>query len=411
MSAPKYRYQPEGKVPGMKGSQHTCPGCGKSRQFTRWVDTRTGELLPEEYGRCNNTDRCGYDLSPYSKEAAETSYADEVREHEQMPKEWFTVTGKSKRNKISRSSALSQLMAMTEATHEQAEAVVSYVYDQPDRNRKTPGPATPPPAKVYTIPDDIFSRSLANYERNNFARLLAVHFGLTVAQDLLQRFQIGTSAHWPGSSVFWILDEPNRARGGQVVLFADDGHTAKYDAADGERKRCTSWVHTALLQAHQKRGQAAPDWLTEYNADAPKFPILFGLQQLQTAPADQPLAIVEAPATAVFCSGYFPAFIWLAVGALDWLTVERLASVKGRKVRLFPDLSKTGKAFQKWTAAAERLRAAGFSVEVDTLLEEQASQQEREGSYDIRDYLLEQWPGYPPSWDTGLVSQNHSNQF
>jgi hypothetical protein len=367
MSTPKsYRYQFE-----KKGSQHPCPACGKRREFTRYIDTKTGDLLPEAFGRCNRADRCGHDQSPYQPDERGRVYADEVRAYER--EQWKAEQTGNRSKSASRPAS--------RPAH----------YSYPAMSKPEPAPT------IYTIPDEVFSRSLAHYDRNNFAALLTKHFGAGAARDLLERFHLGTSAHWPGACVFWLIDEADRARGGQVVLFGEDGHTARYTDHEGNPKRATTWVHTALTRTY--RHQSAPPWLTGYADHAPKFPILFGLPQLRTAPADYPVAIVEAPATAVFCSGYFPAFLWLAVGALDWLNAERLASVKSRKIRLFPDLSETGTACQKWTAAAERLQAVGFSVEVDTLLEQQASPKERTNKYDLRDYLLEQWPGYPPEWD------------
>lgn len=396
------RYRLEGKVPGMKGSKHPCPACGKFRQFTRWIDTRTGDLLPDEYGCCNNKGKCGYDLSPYAKGPAGISYADQIRQRDRIPKVWFMLASKLHRSGSSRSTVADALRFQEGASPEQAETVVRYIFgSKPDRQAKSQLPL----AKIYTIPDEVFNRSLAHYDRNNFHWLLADHFGRTVAQDLLQRFQIGTSSHWQGACVFWFIDEQYRVRGGQVTKYdlipgKRYGHKAKYLNRDNEEKTCFTSANDALYWRYEKLNQPVPDWLTEYQAKATRYPILFGQHQLRTAPADMPLAIVEGPATAVFCTPYFPVYVWLAVGALEWLTTERLASVKARTIRLFPDLSKTGIAYQKWAAKAERLRQAGFSVEVDTMLEQQAELEEREESYDLRDYLMKQWPGYPPSWDT-----------
>ena len=46
-------------------SRTPCPACGKPRCYTRYLDTDTGELLPDEYGRCDHEANCGHHRNPY----------------------------------------------------------------------------------------------------------------------------------------------------------------------------------------------------------------------------------------------------------------------------------------------------------------------------------------------------------
>jgi hypothetical protein len=148
---------------------------------------------------------------------------------------------------------------------------------------------------------------------------------------------------------------------------------------------------------------------------------------LQVVPVDKPIAIVEAPKTAVIASALIPAFVWLAVGGKSYLNAERLASIKSRRIILYPDLN----AYNDWSRRAEQLRAKGFIIEVSDFLECHASEEQQQAGLDIADYLLQQpptvttiaeqlaWPGsilkpdesaierlrvepcdtYPPEWD------------
>ena len=325
-------------------SRTACPGCEEPHCFTRYLDTDTGELLPGEYGRCDRETNCGYVLSPYTRPAGGgLSYATAAEREEALPA-------------------------------------------SPPRLVR-PAPAAPGP--VVSIPAEVMQASLGHYERNALARLLQVHFGAGVAAELLTRFQLGTSAHWPGACVFWLIDEQGRVRGGQVVLYDETGHTVK------EPCRHTTWAHTALAAASQRRGLSPPTWLANYEAHGQKSPCLFGLPQLATTPPTAPVALVESAKTALLATPYFPRYVWLATMGLSYLTAERLAPLRGRRLMLFPDAG----AFDKWQAKAHELRDLGFEVQVSQELEQLAKEEERRAGLDLADVLLREWPGYPPSWD------------
>jgi len=333
-------------------SRYTCPACEHRRELARYVDTETGELLPEEFGKCNRADNCGYHLSPYHAAPGGQSYAEQVREAEQ-PTGWQRPA-------------------------------------PAPRPRLAPTLKATAPAPVVSIPADVLRATLGHYQHNALARLLHQHFGAGVASALLLRFQLGTSAHWPGACVFWLVDEQARVRGGQVVLYDETGHTVKHPS------RCTTWAHTALGARARRLGQPAPDWLTSYSAnEVPKCPCLFGLPQLASAAPSQPVALVESAKTAMLCTPYLPAYVWLATMGKSYLTAERLAPVRGRRLVLFPDAG----ALADWQRRAEELRAQGFTVTVSTWLESTVTPEQHAAGYDLADVVLTEWPGYPPSWD------------
>lgn len=344
LTAHRYTLQP---YAGPK-SRTTCPACGKPRCFTRYLDTDTGELLPDEYGRCDREVNCGHHCNPYHAGSGAASYAQQVRLD-------------AKTGRLASPVALRQVPQL---------------------------PAAPVP--VLSIPADVFTASLGHYERNALAQLLRAHFGLGVADELLSRFQVGTSAYWPGACVFWLLDTHSRVRGGQVVLYDATGHTVK------EPRRCTTWAHTALAQHYQRRGYPVPPWLANYRADAnPKSPCLFGLPQLATAPATQPVALVESAKTAMLATPYFPRYVWLATMGLSYLTADRMEPLRGRRIVLYPDAG----CLDKWQGKTDELRRLGFDVHVSDTLEKLATAEERRAGLDLADVLLREWPGYPPNWD------------
>ncbi|NEU66402.1 DUF6371 domain-containing protein [Spirosoma agri] len=399
MSATTFRYQ----LP-KKAIKIDCPNCGPKHRKTlsRYIDTQTGEPLPEIYGRCDRESNCGYHLNPYEKGLSGRSYYTDVRARSSIgpiPKTWFRLAAKQKHSGAPKQTIIAHLIQQEGATLEQAERVAAFLFDQPVTR---PAPAVASQNQLYTIPDEVFQQSLGYYPRNQFSRLLHQHFGASVADNLLKRFNIGTSGRWPGACVFWYIDEQQRIRGGQIKLFDDTFHTVKYVVKNGEKRTRTTWVHSAYARRCDEQKQPYPDWLTAYldeRNDVQKSPCLFGLPQLVTAPPDQPVAIVEAPKTAVISTPYFPDFIWLAVGALSYLNAERLAPLRGRKIELFPDLSKDGSAFDRWNRVAGELLAEGFHITVSTYLEDNATADERAAGLDLADFLLEQWTGYPTQWD------------
>ena len=347
----RYRLQP---FSGPK-SRSTCPNCEKAKQFVRWVDTSTDEQLPEQFGRCERKDKCGYSLSPYDLGPGGISYAEAQR---------TTIPFSSIGGRI-----------------------------------RLAAKPTPP---LSTIPEEILQQTMRRYERNVFAQLLQDHFGQGVAKDLLHRFEIGTSTHWEGATVFWQRDELGRVRGGQVVLFKPDGHTSKRLNANGEPMRCITWVHKAMAARYRKLGKTHPGWLLPFLNQVnpiPKSPSLYGLAQLAQVRAGQPVAIVEAPKTAVVCTAYQPEFTWFAVGALGYLNAERLSPLKSHPITLYPDASLNGGAYRQWQDTAKSLEKQGFVIQVSSLLEHHTTPDEQAAGSDLADFLLAQWAGYPPSWD------------
>lgn len=339
-------------------SRTDCPACGKPRCFTRYLDSNTGELLPDKYGRCNREVNCGYHFTPYEITAFGLSYAQQAKLN----------------------------------TRPNNTCTTPSVLDDPLlRPALTPSRST----VIRCIPHDVFTASLGNYQRNNLACLLRQNFGWGIADELLARFQLGTSAYWPGACVFWLVDEQGRIRGGQVVLYDETGHTVKQHRPDNTLYRCTRWAHTALAYAYRQRGTSLPNWLSDYEQHGQKSPCLFGLPQLATAPAGQPVALVESAKTAILATLYFQQYTWLATMGLSYLTPERLEPLRGRRIVLFPDAG----ALAIWRAKADELRCLGFTVQVSDALENMVTADEREAGHDLADVLLNEWPGYPPSWD------------
>lgn len=316
-------------------SRHTCPECGKRREFTRYVDT-LGEIeFPTYVGKCNREMNCGYHYTP--------------RQYFKDVDICFDWQGniKSGRTDAPRPRPLFG-------------------------GKLQPTAAPTPPASL--IDPAIFRRSLANYQRNNFAKFLYSKFGQEMADAALNRYHVGTSRHWQnaGATVFWQVDIKGEVRTGKVMLYDPD--TGKRDKSE---HRKPNWVHVLLK---------LPGFHLEQ--------CFLGEHLLSSEPS-KAVAIVESEKTAIVASIYFARmnYLWLATGGKNFPPLERLEALRGRRVVLFPDTgqpkgTETKTPFERWSEKADELRKAGFHVEVSTLLERGATADEREAGADLADYLL-----------------------
>ncbi|WP_303041646.1 PG0870-related protein, partial [Duncaniella muris] len=45
-------------------TRHPCPACHKKRCFSRYIDTEKQISFPDDVGRCDHEQSCGYHLTP-----------------------------------------------------------------------------------------------------------------------------------------------------------------------------------------------------------------------------------------------------------------------------------------------------------------------------------------------------------
>jgi hypothetical protein len=169
-------------------TRHTCPKCGKRRQFVRYIHTITREPLGQQVGRCNREQKCAYHYTP---------------------KQFFAD------QKIMRS------------------------YRNPP-----PIPRTPKLVQCHQpsyIPLALLKATLKNYEANHLITYLQSRLGHDKIQQLIAQFYIGTSKHWPGATIFWQIDSQGYIRTGKIML---------YDPLTGRRIKKpfshVTWVHHTL---------------------------------------------------------------------------------------------------------------------------------------------------------------------
>lgn len=256
------------------GSQHTCPGCGKRKEFTRYIDTKTGELLPDHVGICNNVGKCGYgsvkdgpgSIGEFFRDNPDYLQNDSFIQNDYIPRRTYTP---------------------------------------------------PPPKRISYFPREPMAKSLSGHTENNFVAYLHSIFPREIIFLLIDRYKIGTSHYpWKGSTIFWQVDRNNLIRSGKIML---------YNQATG--KRVTKpynhfqWAHTLL----KKFGKTI-----DFNLEQ----CFFGEQLVQKADT---IAVVASEKTAIIASVYIPEYTWIASGSKGGLSEQKCKALEGKTVFLYPD--------------------------------------------------------------------------
>jgi predicted RNA-binding Zn-ribbon protein involved in translation (DUF1610 family) len=260
---------------------------------------------------------------------------------------------------------------------------------------------------VY-IPLEILERTLKDYENNFFIQNLEC-YPRDQVNEILSLYYLGTvsSGYLKGAVTFPYIDRKQNVRAIQVRLFNSEQHGI-----------ATDYVHSMLERYYKENKLSIPSWLVEYKKNDKIVTCLFG-EHLLNQYLENPIALVEAPKTAVYGALHFGTpdntddFLWLSVYNLSSLTYEKCKVLKGRTVVLFPDLSKNASAYKLWETQAKKFNKLLPNTRfiMSDFLERNATDKERLKGGDLADYLIQlnrssaltldsknNINGYPCSW-------------
>jgi len=210
-------------------------------------------------------------------------------------------------------------------------------------------------------PNHYIKRSLK--ATDNFTTFLHTIFSDKQVKQIVETYKIGTSTHWNNATIFWQIDDQNNIRAGKVILYNNTGHRSKY----------ATWIHSILLKKKV---------ITTYHLNQ----CLFGLHLINTN--TKPIAIVESEKTACIMSIAFPKYLWLATGGSNNIADKYFTPIKNRPIILFPDLSIDNSVFDKWYQKTLELQRFGFDITTSTLLEDIATETDKQNGLDIADFFL-----------------------
>jgi hypothetical protein len=336
----KHRYTLE------KGSKkHNCPDCNK-KTFVLYIDIETGDYLPEQYGRCDRESKCAYHLNPYLD--GYTKALRELNNNSSYKSDWK--------------------------------------HSQIKRKQRTP------PELIY-FDFETFRQTLQpeRYEKNTFIQNLFYRvqypFDNESVTKCVELYRLGTIAkgYRAGAITFPFIDAKGNVRTIQVKQFDEANHTTG-----------TDFLHSIIEKHCLRNNETIPEWLESYIKQDKRVSCLFGEHLLSKYPMN-PVALVEAPKTAVYGTLYFGMpdspenLIWLAVYNKSSFSLDKIKALEGRDIIVFPDLSKDGNTFREWETKAreyeKRLPDTRFIF--SDLIEQLAPANDRNDGKDIADYLIQ----------------------
>lgn len=322
----EYRYILE------KGSKkYYCPSCNR-KSFKRYIDTVTGNQLPENFGRCDRENKCSYYLNPY-----EAGYNKDENKAYYLP---------------------------------------------PDRLK--------PIIKHDPVYFDIetFRNTLEplRYDKNTFVQNLFKKFDYNDVIKAIQLYRLGTVANGyrSGAITFPFIDIKNNVHCIQVKQFDENNHTTG-----------TDFLHSIIEKHHTKNNIPLPEWLKAYIKQDKKVSCLYG-EHLLSKYLNNPVALFEAPKTAIYFTFYFgfpdnqTNYICLAVYNKSSLSFDKIKALQGRNVFVFPDLSKDGATFKEWENKFKEYekQLPGTRFIISDLLEKYAPESDKINGNDIADLLI-----------------------
>ena len=261
------------------GSKTVCPECGRKACFTRYIDEEGQVSFPDNVGKCDHINSCGYHYSP---------------------KEYFNDN---------------PIVKETLTWKDEYGKGISMVV------KPTVKPLPKPQPQISFLPSDWVMQSMQRFDINPLYQYLTTVAGKEKTDRLFNIYKVGTSRMWNGATVFWQIDRNGNVRAAKIMGYdATTGHRIK------EPFNQVSWVHSVrkMQDFHMKQ-------------------CLFGEHLLADASSStRTVGIVESEKTALVAALFIPDLVWLATGGMHGsFNSEAIQVLQGREVVLFPDLRAT----------------------------------------------------------------------
>jgi hypothetical protein len=197
--------------------------------------------------------------------------------------------------------------------------------------------------KILKIEPAVMRATLNHPEANNFLNFLKTKIEKQKILKAVNSYNIGTSAKWPGATIFWQVDINDNINTGKI---------AQYNLYSGEITDTpfvhTGWIHNEYKQFGYKANEC-----------------LYGEHLL--AGNNYTVGLVETEKSAIVASIFKPELVWVSVGKSSNLTPEFCKNLKGKKVVVYPDTD----VYDSWCKKVEFINKY-TPMSVDPLLQKDA---------------------------------------
>jgi len=191
-----------------------------------------------------------------------------------------------------------------------------------------------------------------------------------------ERYRLGKSKN--GKPIFWMIDERGIALDGRI------GDTWVSMIFKRRYPECGRYIVTkhCLFGEHlisKRRATLGTDPSVQPE-----------VADICVSPQCCTVAIVESERSAVVLSELFPECIWMAYSYPSNFTVDKLAPLQGSVVSIYPHTDPTGCTYVSFLELADQARRLyDIDLSVVSLLEEHASEEQKERCIDILDFITE----------------------
>ena len=265
------------------------------------------------------------------------------------------------------------------------------------------------PEVVDYMQMDIVRQSMKDYTKSNFGLWLSFLFGEDITAAVLSKYFVGRSKSDNNrANIYWRIDQEQKVRTGKIMCYNPETGKRNKDAF-------TTWVHS------QKKANGEFVFPQPYN-----YKLCFFGEHLLNEDPGKTVCITESEKAAIVASIFMPDMVWLATGGnsgCKWREWSVFNVLKDRKVILFPDFGYFNKktertCYQEWKDRADKImERMHCSIQVNRLLEDSLTTDDRINDFDLVDFLIKRKDGkglcltdneYPALIDIYPTFFNHS---